>query len=140
MAEAIRQGLHLEALWCRLDLAAALEAVDQAQSAAELSVTRAKASELRVLLVERLVDQRLRAGGKRTWRRGPRASGTERLDRLTAREREIAEMLASGTSNSEIASTLFVSQKTVERHVSNIFIKLGARNRAEVAALVGREG
>jgi DNA-binding CsgD family transcriptional regulator len=137
--EATRQGLLLEALWCRLDLAAAFEAVDQNQSSAELLDARAEASELGVLIVERLVDQRLRSGGKRTWRRGPRPSGRDLLHLLTAREREIAEMLASGTSNSEIASTLFISKKTVERHVSNIFVKLGARNRVEVAALVARQ-
>ena len=140
VSDATRQGLHLEALWCHLDLATAFEAVDQNRSAAELSLARAKAAEIGVLIVERLVDQRLRASGKRTWRRGPRASGAQLLQLLTPREREIAEMLASGASNSEIASTLFVSKKTVERHISNIFVKLGARNRVDVAALVAREG
>ncbi|MDQ2964942.1 MAG: helix-turn-helix transcriptional regulator [Chloroflexota bacterium] len=56
---------------------------------------------------------------------------------MTDREREVAGLLASGSSNPEIAAELFLSRKTVERHVSNVLGKLGARNRTEVAALVG---
>jgi len=77
-----------------------------------------------------VADKALRAAGKRTWRRGP-ATGT-----LTDREREIARLIASGESNPEIARRLFLSRKTVERHVSNVLRKVGARNRAELAARV----
>ena len=54
---------------------------------------------------------------------------------LTDREREIAVMVSAGSTNPEIAAAVFVSRKTVERHVSNILAKLGMRNRAELAAL-----
>jgi DNA-binding NarL/FixJ family response regulator len=80
--------------------------------------------------------QRLRALGVRTWRRGPtRSDGA-----LSDREQKIAELVAAGASNPEIAKALFLSRKTVERHVSNILDKLGARNRAELAALLARKG
>ncbi len=50
---------------------------------------------------------------------------------LTEREREVLDLLARGTSNSEIAGALVISQKTVRNHVSNIFNKLQVANRAQ---------
>jgi DNA-binding NarL/FixJ family response regulator len=50
---------------------------------------------------------------------------------LTAREREILELVAAGRSNGQIASTLFLSPKTVRNNVSNIFAKLHVADRAE---------
>lgn len=49
---------------------------------------------------------------------------------LTEREREILDFLARGVSNSEIANSLVISQKTVRNHVSNIFSKLQVADRA----------
>lgn len=50
---------------------------------------------------------------------------------LTEREREILDLVARGRSNAEITAQLVVSPKTVRNHVSNIFSKLGVRDRAE---------
>jgi DNA-binding NarL/FixJ family response regulator len=50
---------------------------------------------------------------------------------LTSREREILELLAAGRSNPQIATTLFLSPKTVRNNVSNIFTKLQVADRAE---------
>ena len=47
------------------------------------------------------------------------------LDELTPRERETLELVAEGLSNSAIAMRLFVTQRTVEAHVKQIFLKLG---------------
>jgi DNA-binding CsgD family transcriptional regulator len=55
---------------------------------------------------------------------------------LTAREREVAAMVAQGMSNRQIASDLFLSEHTVKRHISKILRKLGLVSRAEVAAWV----
>jgi non-specific serine/threonine protein kinase len=59
---------------------------------------------------------------------------------LTARELEVLRLVAAGQSNAEIAETLVLSVHTVERHVANIFAKLGAHNRAEAAATAARQG
>ena len=55
---------------------------------------------------------------------------------LTAREREIAVLIARGLSNRGIAEELVISPATAARHVANIFTKLGLRSRAQVAAWV----
>ncbi|MFL0293006.1 LuxR C-terminal-related transcriptional regulator [Mycobacterium sp. SMC-18] len=65
----------------------------------------------------------------------------ERSDRgavLTASERRIAELVASGMSNREVAAKLFVSAKTVEVHLSRIYRKLGIRSRAELGWRITR--
>jgi ATP/maltotriose-dependent transcriptional regulator MalT len=57
---------------------------------------------------------------------------------LTRREREVLLLLGEGLSNRELAERLYLSRKTVERHVRNVFAKLDLRNRAEAAAYVVR--
>jgi DNA-binding NarL/FixJ family response regulator len=52
-------------------------------------------------------------------------------DRLTAREHEVVELLATGRTNRQIADGLHLSVKTVERHLSNLYRKLGVSNRTE---------
>ena len=53
---------------------------------------------------------------------------------LTAREREVAALVASGLTNGQLAERLFISPKTAAVHVSNILAKLGLSTRAEIAA------
>jgi len=50
---------------------------------------------------------------------------------LTPREAEVLGLLASGRTNREIAAALVLSIKTVERHLANVYVKIGTRNRAE---------
>lgn len=67
--------------------------------------------------------------------RSDRTSGN-----LTAREREVLKHLAEGRSNREIAADLGISPKTVNRHIENIFNKLGASSRAAAVAKALRSG
>jgi DNA-binding CsgD family transcriptional regulator/tetratricopeptide (TPR) repeat protein len=133
VAQAERQGLLLEAVWVRLDLGALLAEVDPKRAGQVLREAGALAEPMRAGTEMRLAEQRLRALGVRTWRRGRKAGGTDPLGELSEREREIARRVASGASNPEIATALFLSRKTVERHVSNVLAKLGIRNRTELA-------
>ncbi|HSR20422.1 MAG TPA: response regulator transcription factor [Anaerolineales bacterium] len=62
------------------------------------------------------------------------------LDGLTEREREVLAYLAEGTSNDEIAASLVISPKTVERHRENIMRKLNLHSRAELVRYAIRRG
>jgi DNA-binding CsgD family transcriptional regulator len=71
---------------------------------------------------ERALEETARIGG-----RGPAT------DELTPSERRVAELVAEGRSNKEVASTLVVTVKTVESHLSRVYAKLGLHSRAELA-------
>lgn len=138
-AHALDKGYLLEAVWASLDLGSALVAVDRMRAADVWRTAAADAVELGAVTLQELAEQRLRLLGVRTWRRRNRSADVDaRLAVLSAREREIARLVVAGASNPEIAERLFVSRKTVERHVSNALAKVGARNRAELAAYVAR--
>src|SRR5262249_46216631 len=55
-------------------------------------------------------------------------------DGLTEREVEVLRLVATGRGNPEIAAALVLSVKTVERHLANVYAKIGAANRTEAAA------
>jgi NarL family two-component system response regulator LiaR len=59
---------------------------------------------------------------------------------LTAREREVVRLVAQGRSNSEIARALFISDKTVKTHVSNILSKLNLQDRTQLAIYAIKKG
>jgi DNA-binding NarL/FixJ family response regulator len=60
-------------------------------------------------------------------------------DMLTAREREILQLLADGMSNADVAAKLFISQETVKSHVRHILTKLEADTRTHAVAIALRE-
>ena len=65
--------------------------------------------------------------------------GKDQTDMLTAREREILQLLADGMSNGDVAQRLFISQETVKSHVRHILTKLEADTRTHAVAIALRE-
>ena len=79
------------------------------------------------------VTRRLRGQGVRDLPRGPRSTTRSNAAGLTAREVEVAVLLAEGLANAEIAERLVLSAKTVDHHVSSILSKLAVSSRRHVA-------
>ncbi|MFE3000355.1 response regulator transcription factor, partial [Nocardia sp. NPDC059246] len=55
---------------------------------------------------------------------------------LTKRERQVADLVADGLTNKQIASRLVISQRTADAHVEHILTKLGFTSRAQIAAWI----
>jgi DNA-binding NarL/FixJ family response regulator len=70
----------------------------------------------------------------------PSASPVTGIDDLTAREREVLMLLASGRTNRQIARSLGVAEKTVKTHVSHVLGKLGVADRTQAALAAVRAG
>ena len=59
--------------------------------------------------------------------------GLNSIAALTPREQEVLQLIASGSSNREIAQTLYISEKTVKNHITNLLMGLGLRDRTQAA-------
>jgi DNA-binding CsgD family transcriptional regulator len=59
---------------------------------------------------------------------------------LTRREAEVLGLLAQGLSNKEIAALLWLSERTVERHITGVYRKIGVERRSEATAFALRHG
>ena len=103
----------------------------QSKRAARGALTEAEAVFERIgadLWVERAKAELARIGGRRT-------AGSD----LTPSERRVVELVVEGRTNREVASALYVSERTVEGHLSRIYGKLGVRSRTELARRVPAE-
>ena len=89
-----------------------------------------------------IVAKRLRGTGRAGSGRAPGSGDTpgDRLDRLTARERDVLAAVARGLSNRAIADELGITERTARTHVSNILAKLGLASRTQAALLAAEHG
>jgi DNA-binding NarL/FixJ family response regulator len=122
--------MELEVGRTRLDLARALRTVDRQAAIAEgrsaISALHAASAgyerDIAAALLRELGDE-------------SRPVASRAVDGFTPRETDVLRLLGEGLTNAEIAARLFISVKTAGNHVSNILMKLGLRNRSQVAAL-----
>jgi DNA-binding CsgD family transcriptional regulator/tetratricopeptide (TPR) repeat protein len=124
------KGRIWEGLWARLDLAGSL---GRSRRIVEATTLIADVREAALRLGSRpLVD---RAGVLARQTRG-RVAEDEPWHPLTARELEVARLIAAGSTNAEIAAELRIAPRTAGAHVEQILAKLGASRRAEIATWV----
>ncbi|MCH8229565.1 MAG: AAA family ATPase [Chloroflexi bacterium] len=129
-----KAGYHLEFAWTCYDFAESLidsdepAGIEKAISLIDdgLEITREHGL---VAIEERLIGLQETAASI--------ATPTPSYPRgLSAREVEVLRLLATGRTNREIAEDLVISARTVERHISNLYTKIGVRNRAEATSFV----
>jgi len=115
------------------------QAGDRDRAVAELQQAAAALAETGAERDRDAAERELRQLGQRVQRRPQRAAAPgEGVEALTPRELEIARLIVDRRTNRQIAEELFLSPKTVETHIRNIFGKLGADSRVEVARIVER--
>jgi DNA-binding CsgD family transcriptional regulator len=124
---------------CGCDYAAAV-ALAGSDAEDDLRESLRALQELDARAAAAIVARRLRERGARGVQRGPRPATRANPAGLTARQLDVLALLARGDRNAEIAAKLFLSEKTVEHHVSAILSKLGVRTRAQAAARAARLG
>ena len=118
------------------------QAGDRDRAVAELERACAAFEEHGVLrLPLRLeAEHELRKLGHGTYKRSrPGKSDVSGIAALSERELELARLVVDRKTNPEIAAALFLSQKTVETHLRNIFRKIGVSSRVELARAIERE-
>jgi DNA-binding CsgD family transcriptional regulator/tetratricopeptide (TPR) repeat protein len=125
------------ALGCRYDAALALlDAPDEAALREAVALLDAIGATATVTAAQAIMRKR----GIRTIPRGARAATRADKFGLTAREREVLALICTGMTNSDIASKLFIVEKTVDNHVSSVLAKLDVGSRREAARKAAESG
>ncbi|MQA74715.1 MAG: AAA family ATPase [Solirubrobacterales bacterium] len=134
------RGARIEAARSRILAGQALAAADRPERAvSELKRAHAELDACEVIRYRDEAARELRRLGLRMPRIAPRAGAALGVAALSEREREISELAAAAKTNREIAATLYISEKTVEKHLSKVFTKLEVGGRAGIGARLAGE-
>ena len=140
VAAADESGARVDAARTRTLAGRALAAAgerDQANTQLEAAARELEACGARRYREE--AEHELRKLGRRFHRRtGRLKAGGKGVEALTGRELEVAQLVVDRRTNPEIATALYLSEKTIETHMRNIFRKLGVSSRADVARTLER--
>lgn len=133
-------GLPIDAARARILLGRALAPEDRGAAIEQLRSARDSLESVGAARYRDQAAQELRRLGERVARpkRG-RAQMGSGVASLSGREEEVAGLVAEGRTNKQIAAELFLSEKTIEKHLARIFDKLEVTGRAQVAAAIERE-
>jgi ATP/maltotriose-dependent transcriptional regulator MalT len=144
---ALTAATALESVAAHFDAARARElagrafarAGDRSRAAFELERAAAAFGSFGSLRYRNQAERELRKLGRHIHRRTrPGKTEAAGIESLTERELQVARLVADGQTNAQIAAELFLSQKTVETHLRNIFNKMGATTRVVLARAVER--
>jgi DNA-binding CsgD family transcriptional regulator len=135
LADAV--GMPVEAALARTVAGAALaELGDRDRALTELELAAAELERCGAVRYRDAAQRELRQLGQHIHRRTRPGDSDSGVGALTGRELEIAHLIVDRKTNAEIARELFLSKKTVETHVRNMFRKLDANSRVEIARAV----
>jgi DNA-binding NarL/FixJ family response regulator len=135
-----RMGARRDELAARLLAGRALAtAGDRTEAVAVLRAVSVDAARGGALRWRDAAARELRRLGSRVSVENRRAVGTQGPRSLTSRELDVARLVAEGRPNKQVAGALFLSEKTVEHHLSRVYAKFGVRSRAELTAVFARE-
>jgi len=133
-------GIPVEAALSRMLAGRALAlAGEPEQAVAELEHAAAELHACGALRYRNAADQELRRLGRHVHRRTqPGEADAVGVETLTERERQVGRLVVDRRTNAEIAEALFLSPKTIETHMRNMFVKLDVSSRADVARAIER--
>jgi DNA-binding CsgD family transcriptional regulator len=124
-------------LGCQYEAGLALaDSVDEAALRQALEIF----TELGASATARVIRQKMRVLGIKSIPSGPRTATRTQPFGLTRREREVLDLICGGHTNAEIAARLFISEKTVNHHVSAVLAKMGAPTRGAAAVQAAQLG
>ena len=133
-------GAPVEAARCRIVAGRSLaQAGERDQAISLLEQAEDRMTRCGAFCFRDQAERELRRLGRRVTRRSGPVRPEEGMRALTERERELAHLVARGQTNRQIAAAAYLSEKTVERHLSHIFAKLGISTRSALAAVVAAD-